>query len=190
MGRTKKEEKKVAGSISKSKGQVAGEKESPAEALIADLASHSDEARVEARRSLVAMGKKAVPSLTGALRNGKYLMRWEAAKALGQIGDPAAAPALVEALEDEVFDVRWLAAVALIGMNVRGLRPLLQALIEKGDSVYLREGAHHVIHDLNKGGLRKYLAPVLASLEDVEPSLEAPQAAFHTLEMLQKDGVI
>jgi len=32
-------------------------------------------------------------------------VRWEAAKALGQIGDATAAPALVEALQDEEFDV-------------------------------------------------------------------------------------
>lgn len=72
-------------------------------------------------------------------------------------------------------------------MNIKGLKPLLHALMEQGDSVFLREGAHHVIHDLAKGGLRKYLAPVLAALEGIEPTAEVPKTAFHALEMLQKE---
>ena len=157
------------------------------DAVIADLASHDDRTREKARHTLVTMGKDAVQSLIEALKDKRYLMRWEAAKALGEIGASQSAPALVDALEDEEFDVRWLAAVALIRMNIRGLRPLFQALMERGDSTLLRDGAHHVIHDLSKGELRKYLLPVLAALEDVEPSMEAPQVAFQALEKLEKD---
>ena len=36
------------------------------------------------------MGHKAVPFLVKALGNKKYWVRWEAAKALAQIGDPTA----------------------------------------------------------------------------------------------------
>lgn len=157
------------------------------QALIKSLSSDDDGVRVKARHSLVAMGKAAVAPLAGALKDGNELLRWEAAKALGEIGAPEAAPFLVRALEDEQFDVRWLAAVGLIGMNIKGLKPLLHALMEQSDSVFLREGAHHVIHDLTKGELRKYLAPVLASLENIEPAAGCPQAAFHALEMLAKD---
>lgn len=127
------------------------------------------------------MGKAAVPFLTEALKNKNDLMRWEAAKALGEIGDPGAAPALVKALEDEDFDVRWLAAEGLIKMNINGLKPLLQALEYRGDSVFLREGAHHVFHDLSKGALRKYLVPVLAALEALEPGEEVPWVARHEM---------
>lgn len=151
------------------------------EALISDLSSHNDAARVKARHSLVAMGKAAVPFLTEALKNKNNLMRWETAKALGEIGDPGAAPALVKALEDEEFDVRWLAAEGLIKMNINGLKPLLQALEYRGDSVFLREGAHHVFHDLAKGALRKYLVPVLAALEALEPGEEVPWVARHEM---------
>lgn len=122
-----------------------------------------------------------------ALHHPNNWVRWEAAKTLGEIGDPEAAPALVESLEDEEFDVRWLAAIGLIGMNIKGLKPLLQALRKKGDSVLLREGAHHVIHDLAKGGLRKYLAPLKVVLEDIEPAVEVPQSAYKVLDMLEKD---
>jgi hypothetical protein len=72
-------------------------------------------------------------------------------------------------------------------MSIKGLKPLLHALMERGDSVLLQEGAHHVIHDLAKGGLRRYLAPVLASLEGVEQAMVVPNVAFQALEMLKED---
>ena len=132
-------------------------------------------------------GNRAVPQLIEALKHSQHWVRWEATKALGEIGDPKAAPALIEALEDEEFDVRWLAAIGLIGMNIKGLKPLLQALMKKGDSTLLREGAHHVIHDLAKGALRKYLVPLKVALEDIETAVEVPQAAYNALVMLEKD---
>ena len=162
----------------------------PIEALIAALSSRDDATRVKARYSLVAIGKRAVPLLAEVLKGADGLARWEAAKALGEIGVPEAAPILVEALKDEEFDVRWLAAIGLIGMNIKGLKPLLHALMEQGDSVFIREGAHHVIRDLTKGELRKYLSLVLAALENVEPAMSAPQAAFHALELLEKEKMI
>jgi hypothetical protein len=68
-------------------------------------------------------------------------------------------------------------------MNINGLKPLLQALELRGDSVLLREGAHHVFHDLAKGALRKYLAPVLAALEALEPGEQVPWAAPHEMKV-------
>jgi HEAT repeat protein len=199
MNRKKKQGRILSESISKSKAENRVEEVNTSlEGFVANLASHNDAKRVKARHSLVALGKAAVPSLIEALRNSNTLMRWEAAKALGEIGDPGSAPALVKALEDEEFDVRWLAAEGLIKMNVNALRPLLQALENRGDSVFLQEGAHHVFHDLAKGALRKFLAPVLAALERLEPgdevpwvaphdmAVEVPWAARQSLEMLEK----
>jgi len=186
----KKEKKQVTGSISKSIIQgVADKSIFTLEAVIANLASHDDRTREKARHTLVAMGKDAVQSLIKALKDKRYLMRWEAAKALGEIADSGAAPALVEALEDEEFDVRWLSAVALIRINIRGLRPLFRALMDRGDSTLLREGAHHVFHDLAKGELRKYLAPILTVLEQSDPSIEIPWAARRALEKLKAANI-
>jgi HEAT repeat protein len=183
MASDKKREKTVPKSIPK--------RQDPSrEALMAALSSKDDEVRVKARLSFVTMGRAAVVPLAEALKGKDDLARWEAAKALGEIGAEEAAPFLVKALEDEAFDIRWLAAIGLIGMNIRGLKPLLHALMEQGDSAFLRQGAHHVIHDLNKGELRKYLSAVLAALENVEPSMSVPQAAYHALEMLEKERKI
>ncbi len=52
----------------------------------------------------------------------------------------------VKALEDSDFGVRWAAAVALTQNGDRALPPLLQALLDHPESVWLREGAHHIFH--------------------------------------------
>jgi len=157
-------------------------------ALLTDLGSKDGLVRVRARNSLVAIGEQAVGPLVKALAHRNQWVRWEAAKALGQISNPTAAEALVRALEDEVFDVRWLAAEGLITLGRGALLPLLRALVERSDSEWLREGAHHVFHDLVKGSpdLKDVLQPVLATLEDVEPSLEVPFAAKTALNNLTR----
>jgi HEAT repeat protein len=197
MAGKRKEQKKTPSpsGTKKREPEKAGASTDP---LIVNLGSRDDLIRVKTRQSLVSMGKAALPLLIEALKNKHYLVRWEAAKALGEIGDPQAAPALVEALEDEEFDVRWLAAEGLIKLNINGLKPLLQALEKRGDSEPLREGAHHVFHDLAKGALKKTLTPVVAALEGIEPGeeipwaathetgIEVPRAALQALEMLEK----
>jgi hypothetical protein len=74
--------------------------------LIMNLSSSDEILRIHSRESLVKMGKPAVPQLVEGLMRGGHWLRWEAAKTLGEIGDPTAAPALVEALKDEEFDVQ------------------------------------------------------------------------------------
>ena len=155
--------------------------------LIADLASHDELIRVSARQSLVTVGRPALASLIEALADHNKWMRWEIAKALEQIGDPTAAHALVGALEDEIFDVRWLAAGGLIAMGHEALVPLLQALVEGSDSEWLREGAHHVLHDLARGDIREVIQPVLAALDNIDASVEVPQAAMTALNVLTRN---
>ena len=145
--------------------------------LIADLSSDDGVVRVKARSELVLSGDAAVEPLIEALVAQSQWVRWEAAKALGQIGSPAATNALVKALEDKMFDVRWLAAQALINIGPEAIMPLLKALIERADSTWMREGAHHVLNDLAQGKLEGVLRPVLAALEDVDSPVELPFAA-------------
>ena len=152
--------------------------------LIDALASDDGVLRIGVRRSLVAMGQEAVEPLVGALSSRKVWVRWEAAKALGEIGDATATQALIEALEDKMFDVRWLAAEGLIDIGREAVVPLLRALVERPDSLWLREGAHHVLHDMPKEDLEETLKPVLAAMEDIEPSLEVAPAAYAALERL------
>ncbi len=113
-------------------------------------------------------------------------MRWEAAKALYEIGSPAATNALVKALEDDMFDVRWLSAQGLITIGNKTVAPLLKALIDRPESVWLREGAHHVFHDLASEKLKAVLKPVMAALEGVEAAVELPFTAKAALEALKR----
>ena len=156
------------------------------EFAISELANKSSFARVDARDYLVSMKDKAVPHLIEALKSDNQWMRWEAAKALGKIGDPAASQALINALEDKMFDVRWIAAEGLIAIGRKSLIPLLAALVKKGDSLWLREGAHHVIHDLMREDLKVVFGPVLEEIEKPEGKLAVPHVAQKALEELKK----
>ncbi len=155
-------------------------------ALIADLSSGDGLVRQRARARLVKMGESTVGPLTRALGDTDGQVRWEAAKALGEIGAVAvsSAPALVNTLEDRRRDVRWLAAEALVALGRPGLVPLLEAVVRRSASVWLREGAHHVLHGLAGGELEEIVSPVLAALEGAEPALVAPEVARRALEAL------
>lgn len=140
-----------------------------------------------ARRKLVGMGSAAVASLVVGLADKRHWVRWEAAKALGQIGDAASAEALVKALEDDQFDVRWLAAEALINIGRPALRPLLTALTDHGGkSLLLRRGAHHVLHDVDRGEWDAILRPVMTAVEDEAPSVEVMTAARLALDAIRE----
>ncbi|MGW8256254.1 MAG: HEAT repeat domain-containing protein [Thermoguttaceae bacterium] len=155
-------------------------------ALVAALAHDDPVERHHAREALVAIGKPAVNHLLKFLGDPRAHVRWEAAKALGPIADPAAAAALVNALEDEDSDVRWLAAGGLITLGCSGLQPLLEALIDRPKSLLLREGSHHIFHDL-VGKLPFRIAKhMLNVLDQPQAELVVPEAAYEALDALKK----
>ncbi len=153
--------------------------------LVGDLASENPVVRENARETLVALGKLAVGSLIEALSDENPQVRWEAAKALGCINDPAAAPALVKAMGDKRFGTRWLAAEALVALGSAALEPLLKALLEPDNAVLLGEGAHHVLHEVSKKGLGPWLSEVMTALKGGEPRMAVPLAAFAALKALR-----
>ncbi len=153
--------------------------------LIADLGDTERSRRISAREQLVIRGRAAAPAVAAALASSNAWGRWEAAKALTEIRDPDAAPAIVLALEDEDASVRWVAAEALSVLGRNALEPLLAGLISDHASAWTREGAHHVLHDIAKGDLRDLLAPVLAALESVVPSVSVMTAAYEALGALR-----
>jgi hypothetical protein len=155
--------------------------------LLAQLAGRDGVQRRKAREKLVDIGKPAIPYLMTVLQSPNERGRWEAAKALGEIREPAAAPALVQALEDEESAIRWLAATGLIRMGREAMRPLLEALEGNANSVWLREGAHRVLHALIRDGVADEAIPVLEALEDIEPAIEVPVAAYYALKELRRE---
>jgi HEAT repeat protein len=154
--------------------------------LISNLADKDSITRIKARAILVSYGRQSVKPLLEALSSKNKWVRWEAAKALSQIHDPSSINGLIRALRDEMFDVRWLTAEALISIGRKSLIPLLQAIIKNPDSIWIMEGAHHVLHDMEKGDLEQILRPVLKALENTDEAIEVPLIAESVLNVLQK----
>jgi HEAT repeat protein len=133
--------------------------------------------RIEKHRRIAVL-----PVLFEKLSSPDWHVRWEAAKALGEIGDPGAAEMLVAQLQDDDTSVRWAAMGSLINLGRSSLRPLLEALTRDFHSSRLREGAHHVLHTLfNRGKLTGVETEVFRALEGAAPSVQAAWAANKVL---------
>jgi HEAT repeat protein len=156
--------------------------------LMADLASEDGLVRVRARKSLVASGEPAVGELVKALQSRHEWVRWEAAKALSQIGSPSATQVLIDGLEDKMFDIRWMSAEGLIAIGKGAIAPLLHQLLKSTDSYRLREGAHHVLHEIEDRNIREIIKPVISALENAAPTIEVPLAAEKALDALGHGG--
>ncbi len=158
-------------------------------ALIGDLASENGFERRRARRALVSIGTEAVEALIRVLSDKRENLRWEAAKALSQIGDPSATSALIKGLKDKNFDIRWLAAEGLISIGEPALVPLLHELIDNAKSVWFREGAHLYLREAkipekDNPQINSAIQAALQSLESDQAQLKAPLAAESILNLL------
>jgi HEAT repeat protein len=139
--------------------------------------------RLQARKSLICIGKPAAPALINTLSEADPQIRWQAIKVLEGIGDPDTAPALVHCLQDENAGVRWAASEAMIALQKAAIPTLLEALLHDYDSLWLRQGAHHILHRLKDNGkLNEAEVKVFEALEDVEPTATVPWAAEKALE--------
>ena len=157
------------------------------ESLIGMLASKDGATRQKARKSLVALGKPAVSSLTRLLQNSRTgHVRWEVVKTLNAIGDSRAIPSLVKALEDSDIDVAWLAAEGLRKFKKEAWPALLRALVKsRADSVSLRRGAHHVLRNQKENGFNDLLATLTDALESDTLVVATPIAASDILRRMK-----
>jgi HEAT repeat protein len=155
--------------------------------LAAQLGDQDGGRRQRARETLAAIGEPAVPSLVELLGSPQDRVRWEAAKALTELPDPAAVPGLVSLLADPKSEIRWLAAIGLANMGSRSVPQVLQALTEGPGSKGLRDASHHVLADLSKrnGVLRDILTPLLAVLGDTDPAEVVASRAEAALQELR-----
>lgn len=157
------------------------------EKLIKQLQSKNGVERQRARNELVKIGKPTVPFLINLLSSTKEQSRWEACKALGAMRDISACKSFVAALRDESLGVRWLAAEGIVALGTRSLIPLMEALEMHFDSIFLREGAHHVLHDFEHMNLLDGKTKVvLDSLRYMQPESPVAWAAHEALIHLEK----
>jgi len=74
----------------------------------------------------------------------------------------------------------------LITLRRSAILPLLEALQHDFDSLWLRQGAHHILHVLKDvGKLHAAEVRVFEALEDTESTVVVPWAAEKALEALR-----
>jgi hypothetical protein len=109
-----------------------------------------------------------IQALTQALNDEDELVRRDAAKTLGEIGDTRAVEPLIQALEDEESGVRMYAAMALAKIgDAKAVEPLIQAL-EDEESGVRREAAEA----LGEIGDERAIEPLIQALEDEHPMVQ------------------
>jgi HEAT repeat protein len=123
------------------------------EQLVKDLGNDQGMKRKKARKKLVARGTDSIGVLTELVDNPKQILRWEALKSLEEIGSPESIPVFINALNNDFSGERWIAAKGLVRIGRKSLKPILELVSEKSDSVFVLSGAHHVIHDLREKDL-------------------------------------
>lgn len=160
------------------------------QSLVNLLENEDDKVRTKARKALVTIGKQAVSPLSLVLENSKiYKARWEAAKALSEIGDLKSIPTLVKALEDPESDVAWLAAKTLEKFKKAAWPKLMHALVERGpESVLLQRGAHHILRKQKVEGFNDLLDILRTALETGSVPESISPAAYDIIERMKKQA--
>ena len=98
--------------------------------------------------------------------SGDVLDRMEAVKIIELIANRMSIPVLIDLLDDNEFDIRWIAAEGLIKIGRRSIRPLLKSVRDRKNSIFLNEGAHHVLVNLLNEDEKKKEMSLLLSLEN------------------------
>jgi HEAT repeat protein len=139
----------------------------------------------KARLALVKLGSIAVPALIEGTKNTNSTVRWEALKALSQIGNQQAIDTLVDHLGDS--DGRgWVAADGLARIGQRAVIPVLEAIVGRSGSSDFRDGAHHFLSKLSIDDQQQtIIGPVNIALEGSQASLESPIAAKNALSQMK-----
>jgi hypothetical protein len=132
--------------------------------LVQRLADDNGIIRKTAREKLVKYGHEVVPYIHLVTDTEDMQLRWEASKILEQIGDVRSIDVLIDLLVDEESDIRWIAAQGLINIGKTSIIPLLKKVKHHGDSIYIREGAHHVLWGLFDETERKRFIGLLEAL--------------------------
>jgi HEAT repeat protein len=135
--------------------------------LIKGLASPERTVHHAAGAAINELGRLAEPALLNALHHPDAHVRWHAARALGQIGDPRAVDILAEGLYDDRQDVRWTAARVLAYLDAPAIPSILKVLCAQPVSEPLRQSAYHALNSmacLHTAEISVYMEPLLDAL--------------------------
>jgi HEAT repeat protein len=159
--------------------------------LIDALGSEDGLKRKSARETLTLLGEPAVADLRVLLSSANKRIRWEAAKTLAAIVDPASVGAFVELLADDNSDVRWLAGGGLLDLGPRSVAPVLESLIRQPESLGRQQAAARILRGLSSDNdvLAKIIGPVVDVLGRADPGVVASNAASALNELEKTTGV-
>lgn len=130
------------------------------------LADDDGVIREHAREKLVKYGDDVVPYIHMITKTDDVQLRWEASKILEQIGDDRSIPILTDLLLDEDSEIRWIAAEGLITIGRASIVPLLIQVKHHDDSIYMHEGAHHVLREVLDKHERERFTDLLNALDN------------------------
>jgi HEAT repeat protein len=143
--------------------------------------------KINARNTLVKMGKTIIPQMHLLVKSENGLIRMEAAKIVELVADRRSIPVLISLLNDKEFEIRWIAAEGLIKIGRRSLLPLLKAVRDGESSFFLNRGAHHILFSLLNDKEKRKLKPLIQSLDDYHELGEtAPVEASKAINIIYK----
>lgn len=152
--------------------------------IIRNLHENKTLRRKGARRKLEMHGKKNPQSLVDLLKSKDQKVRWESMKALITLEDESLIPFFLDLLTDDYGDIRWISAEGLILIGRSSIVPTIRRMLEKDDSVFLREGVHHILSKLIIQNERELYDSLLAGLGNTYISGAAVK--MHASELLNK----
>ncbi len=121
-------------------------------------------------------------ALAVAVDNSRSALdREQAIHQLGHSPTPDVINHLIKLLEDNADGVRWAASTALIECSDAALKPLLQALLDQHDSVWLRRGAYRVFHDTKSFKVQQATGEVVKALTGPAAESTTTDAAARAL---------
>ncbi len=121
-------------------------------------------------------------ALAVAVDSGRpALEREQAIRQLSEAPNPNVVDHLIKLLEDNADGVRWAASTALIACGEAALKPLLKALLDQHDSMWLRRGAYRVFHDTKSYKVQQATAEVIKALNGPAAESTTTDAAARAL---------
>ena len=167
-----------------------GIQEQEIQKLVADLScGPKSQVCQQAQEKLVSMGPAVLPYIVQALKSTDAATEWQLVKILEKLADPNSVDLLISLLADSNFDIQWMAAETLARIGDKSLVPLLNLLVQQGNSVSIRNNAHYILHRISI--LKNYyeiLKPLNMAMNSPEADLKVPLAAFEVLKQLKAKG--
>ena len=142
--------------------------------------------------SLVRLGSLAVPALIQKSKSSSAHIRWNCARALGEIHDLRALPVLVDALQDNDHSVAWMGAKGLVQFGRDSLKPVLELLMSASMTPWLAETASYVITSYahRNAQAKKILEPLTRRMRESGFRVGTAVAAQKALKQLQDAGMV